>query len=315
LHASDTVGLSEFLEDIMVIIRQCFIFHTPILIMARQEHVHIISAGENIYPSYAATVRDHPDITRTFVFADTELYTNSARDEGAVREQKEAARKEVAKVKSLSMALAIPASLVYGIPPADASVREFVFKINKEHPGAKFSFDLSAGSKDLSMALFAVSLWVGGDAFYMFGGRENRAAKTKLPVPKISPERVATNPNYIRILQTLAGTPGKQESSGRVLPRHYIFTQLESFYVPVRKKGVKIIPNVTGKTDLNTGKRAIIPKLAQGTLSSLLNTLASWEMIREVPGRDTGRKEKYYRITSHGELALQLAEIKPRTPE
>ena len=60
-------------------IQHHFLIRHRTLIMARQEHVHIISAGENIYPSYAATVRDYPDITQTFVFADTELYTNSLR--------------------------------------------------------------------------------------------------------------------------------------------------------------------------------------------------------------------------------------------
>jgi len=159
--------------------------------MARQEHVHIISAGENIYPSYAATVRDYPDITQMFVFVDTELYTNSLRDEGAVREQKEAARKEVTKVKSLSATLSIPASLVYVVPPADVSARDAVMKIRKGHPDAKFSFDLTAGSKDLSMALFAISLWIGGNAFYAFGGRKNGAENAKLAVPKIPAVNVA----------------------------------------------------------------------------------------------------------------------------
>ncbi len=294
-----------------VIIQQDFIFRTLTLIMARQEHIHVITAGEAVYASYAATVREHPDITHAFVFADMELYTNSLSDEGSVRAKKVAAREEVTKVKSLSSSLKIPASLVYIIPPADASARDAVVKIRNEHPDAKFSFDLSAGSKDLSMALFAVALWVEGDAFYAFGGRGKETGNTELVVPKISPGSMAANPNYIRILQTLSRTPGKQEPARRVLPRHYIFTQLEPFYVPVRKKGVNLIPSATGRTDLKTGKRAMVPKLSQGTCSSLLNTLAGWDLIQEIPGPDNNRKEKYYQITSGGELALQLAGIKP----
>ena len=278
--------------------------------MARQEHIHIISAGENIYASYAATVRDHPDITHTFVFADTELYTNSPRDEGAVRAKKEATREGVTKVKSLSVSLKIPASLVYVIPPADVSVHESVLKINKEHPDAMFSFDLTAGSKDLSISLFAVSLWVGGDAFYAFDGWKNEAENAKLAVPKIPAVNVATNPNYIRILQTLSRTSGKQEPSIRVLPRHYIFTQLESFYVPVRKKGVKTVENKSGKTDLYTGKKAVIHKLSQGTFSNLLKTMAALDLVQEMPGPDNNRKETYYSITSGGELALQTGSDK-----
>ena len=162
------------------------------------------------------------------------------------------------------------------------------------------------------MSLFAISLWVGGNAFYAFGGRKNGAENAKLAVPKIPAVNVAANPNYIRILQTLARTSGKQEPSIRVLPRHYIFTQLESFYVPVRKKGVKTVENKSGKTDLYTGKKAVIHKLSQGTFSNLLKTMAALDLVQEMPGPDNNRKETYYSITSGGELALQLALIKPR---
>jgi len=48
-----------------------------------------------------------------------------------------------------------------------------------------------------------------------------------------------------------------------IVPYWYILTQLETFYVPVRKKGVKIASST--RTDLNTGKHALIPVLSQGT--------------------------------------------------
>jgi hypothetical protein len=115
----------------------------------------------------------------------------------------------------------------------------------------------------------------------------------------------------MKILSVLGSMPGVKEPKPRILSRSYIFNQLESFYVPVRKKGVKVATS-TSKTDLNTGKRAVIPILSQGTCTSLLNTLADWDMVQEVPGPAGNRKEKYYRITPSGELVLQLAEIKPR---
>ena len=48
-----------------------------------------------------------------------------------------------------------------------------------------------------------------------------------------------SNKNYGRILALLYRAPGKQERSPRLLSRAYLYTQLESFYVPVRKKGVR----------------------------------------------------------------------------
>ena len=282
------------------------------LIMTGQEHIHIITAGESIYPVYAATIRDNPDITHTFVFADTGLYTNSTHDGETIRAQKDAARDAVNQVKTLATSLKIPASLIYVTPPADTSARDAILKIKKEHPDARFSFNLSAGSKDMCLALFVLSLWVEGDASYTFGERKKEASNAKLAVPKIPAESVAANPNYIKILETLANTPGKQEPASRVLPRFYLFNQLAGAYVPIRKKGVKITENKTGKTDLYTGKKAVLHELSQGTCSSFLNTLAGWDLILEVPGLAGNRKEKYYTITPAGELALQLAQIKPR---
>ena len=80
-----------------------------------------------------------------------------------------------------------------------------------------------------------------------------------------------------------------------IVPYWYILTQLETFYVPVRKKGVKIASST--RTDLNTGKHALIPVLSQGTFSNILKIMVAGDLIQEVPGPDNNRKEKYYSIT------------------
>jgi hypothetical protein len=280
--------------------------------MARQEHVHIITAGGAIFATFAATLRDNKDITHTFVFADTELYTNSSRDGVEIRAQKDTAREAVNKVKILAGSLKIPASLIYVTPPADVSARDAILKIKKERPDARFSFDLSAGSKDMSMALFLLSLWVQGDAYYTFADRKGEAAGAKLAVPKTTAEMVAANPNYLKILQTLYYTPGKLEHPVRVVPRSYLFNQLSGFYIPIRKKGVKVSENTMGKTDLYTGKKALIHTLSQGTFSNILRTMIALDLVREMTNPGSNRKEKYYSITPSGALALQLAEINPQ---
>ncbi len=152
-------------------IQQDFLIRHLTLIMARQEHVHIITAGENIHKAYTAAICDLQDITHTFVFEDTDLSTNTARDDERAKACKTSAWDAVNQVKSVSASLKIPASLVYIDPPASASVTKAVLKIRREHPDVRHSFDLSAGSKDLSMALFALSLWLESDAYYAFTDR------------------------------------------------------------------------------------------------------------------------------------------------
>ena len=274
--------------------------------MGRQEHIHIISAGEQIEAACAAAIRDLQDVSRIYVFADNELYSNSSHDDERTKAHKTAVREAVNGVKALALSLKIQASLVYINLPASTTVAAAVQTIKNGYPGARYTFDLSGGSKDLSLALFQVSLWLDGEAYYAFAGPRKAEPTEKLAVPKIPLRDIAANPNYMRILTVLANPPGKAEPSPRVLPRSYLFTQLESFYVPVRTKGVKTNTSPT-KTDAMTGKRAVIPVLSQGTFSNFLNVMLAADLILEVPGPTDNRKEKYYRITPSGELAVQLA--------
>ena len=274
--------------------------------MDRQEHIHIISAGEQIEAACAAAIRDLQNITRIYVFADNEFYVNSSRDDERTKAHKTAVREAVNGVKALAASLKIPASLVYIDPPASGSVAAAVQKIKNGYPGARYTFDLSGGSKDLSLAHFQVSLWLEGDAYYAFAGPRGTGPSEKLAVPKIPLRDIAANPNYTRILTVLSSPPGKAEPASRILPRSYLFTQLEPFYVPVKKSGVRMNISKT-KTDAVTGKRAVIPVLSQGTFSSMMNTLVGADLVQEVPGPAGNRKEKYYRITASGTLALQLA--------
>lgn len=132
----------------------------------------------------------------------------------------------------------------------------------------------------------------------------------KLAGPRTTVETVAANQNYLKILQTLYYTPGKQEHPVRVVPRSYLFNQLSGAYIPVRKKGVKVAKNTMGKTDLYTGKKAVLHTLSQGTFSNILKTMIALDLVREMTNPDSNRKENYYTITPSGVLALQLAEFK-----
>jgi len=275
--------------------------------MEGQEHIHILGAGEKIEAASAAAIRDMQDVTRLVIFADTDIYSNAPRDSEQARAHKEEVRAAVTKAKAHAATLNIPATLMYISPPAGASVAAAVQKIRKDVPGARFTFELSGGSKDLALALFQVSLWIGGGAYYAFEERKGATGPAeKLAVPKIPLKEIAANPNYMRILAVLAGTPGKSDTAPRILPRSYLFTQLEAFYVPVRKSGVKMNVSKT-KTDAVTGKRAVIPVLSQGTFSNILKVMLAADLIREVTGPTENRKEKYYRIAPGGELAFQFS--------
>ncbi len=273
--------------------------------MDRQEHIHIVSAGEHIHEVYAAAVRDLQKITHTYVFADTDLYANFVRDDERAKAYKTAVREAVNHLRTHAAFLKIPAHLIYIGSPALDAVVQAIMKIVSEHPSATYSFDLTAGSKDLSLALSTISLWLGGEAYYTFFDQKGDGSPTLLPVPGPVVANIQSNKNYGRILALLYRAPGKQERSPRLLSRAYLYTQLESFYVPVRKKGVR-------STATPSRKGPAVPRLSQGTFAALLATMEAGNLIRQELGPEKSRREKYFRITPAGELALLLAETKPR---
>ena len=147
--------------------------------MPTGEHVHIISVGDNIHTAYPTIFRVLPTITRTYVLAGNSVYELSSNP--VVEKERAAIREEVAAVKELSASHSIPFSHELIYQPIYPSVRDTVIKIHHGCPGARFTFDISGGSKPLSNALFAVSSWLEGDVYSSFDQRTPRS----IPFPGV----------------------------------------------------------------------------------------------------------------------------------
>lgn len=146
--------------------------------MPPSEHVHIISAGENIHAEYPAIFRSLPTIPRTFVLADNTVYELSSNPE--VEKERLAVRDAVAAVKEISTSLSIPFSRELVFPPVYPSVRDTLTKIHRGFPGARYTFDLSGGSKPLCRVLFAFSSWLDGEVYSAFDEKTPRS----VPLPR-----------------------------------------------------------------------------------------------------------------------------------
>ncbi len=80
--------------------------------MDPQEHIHIISAGDRIHTTYPAVLKDLRTVTHTFIFAEKEVYTNSARDDAQKRMWKCAIRDAIDEVNAISLSRNISCALV-----------------------------------------------------------------------------------------------------------------------------------------------------------------------------------------------------------
>jgi hypothetical protein len=251
--------------------------------MDQQEHIHIISAGDSIHKTYPAVLKDLPTVTHTFIFAEKEVYTNSARDDAQKRMWKCAIRDAIGAVNTISLSRNISCALVCIDAATFESIRDPVLGLLSDHPDARYSFDISAGSKRLSLGLFSMSLWVEGDSYYAFGNSPTR----RVPVPTLPTKNLPANPHYLVILTILFRGQEHGKEASTLVPKETLFNETKVWQIPVR----------------DTGEGTARQELSKVAFSRLVASLIRWNLIQEEtdPGNN---QEKLYSITPDGELAL-----------
>lgn len=275
-----------------ILIRYCRPFSMP-----TGNHVHIISAGRDIHTAYPAIFRTLPTITRTCVIADEEVHAISPNPE--IEKQRQAVRNAVNATKEISASLSIPFSREIIFRPVYESVRTVLMKIHREHPGARFTFDLSGGSKELCLALFAFAPWLGGEIYAAFGDKGSR----RVPLPDRSVRSMMANPNYPAILAVLLRKckTGKGNPELSWFSRSYLFSQVWPYYTRSRvrkpREGDPVVHYRKGRKPANN--------LSQATFSSFIANLRNAGFIDERQD-EKNRKEKAYRITEPGETAFRF---------
>jgi hypothetical protein len=251
------------------------------IIMDQREHIHIISAGESIHKSYPLVIKEIGRITHTFIFVEKEVYTDSPRDDAQKRAWKGSIRDAINTVNSLSLSRNIACALVFIDAASFDSIRNPVLQILSDHPDAEYSFDISAGSKRLSLGLFAVSLWVEGDTYYAFGNSPAR----RVPVPALPANGLASNPYYLVILAILFRGKGDGKTGRTQLPQGTLFNEVIAWHVPGQER--------------ESERQTLSPE----AFSRLLATLAGWCLISEEFDPEQ-EQTKMYSITPDGEMAL-----------
>jgi len=262
--------------------------------MPSQEHVHIITAGDDIAATYTASFRDYPGITRTYVFSDSTIYLKHADPE--IEKTRFAIRNAISAAKNTSTSIGIPFSNEVISAPAYPAVRDTLTRIHREHPDARYTFDLSGGSKPLCMALLACAPWVNGEVRSAFDEKILRS----VPLPYLPARAMLANPNYQAILALLVKY-GKNEGKSTAPPpvsRQYIYQQLWPLYTRVRTRNGP--PAATYKR----GRKAA-DELTQPTFSGFMVALVDAGLAKEVRSGEN-KKEKYYRLTEMGGMAFRF---------
>jgi len=260
-------------------------------------HVHVISAGGNIHTNLPAILRTLPGITRIFVIADGESYGISANPQ--IEKERMAVRRSAESVKEIAASLSIPFARETVFPPVFVSARTVLTKIRRENKKARLTFDLSAGSRDLCMALFALAPWIGGEVWSAFGGKIPQWVQ----VPDRDIRGMLANVNYQTILATLLrNRPVPAGPTGiPFVPRQYLYRQVWPYYIRKRARqqneGGPVIQYNRGRKPANN--------LSQATFTWFMGMLTDAGLAEESRDR-RNRRETAYRITDNGETAFRL---------
>ena len=264
------------------------------------DHVHILAAGESIHTTYPALFRTLPAITRTYVISDEETYTISP--DAAIEARRIAVRRAVDRVKEINAPLSIPFSRELAFPPLYPSTRDILARISQDHPRARFTMDLSSGSRALCTALATLAPWLGAEVYASFDGKVPRIA----PMPDRPVRILIANPNYQTILALLMKqyarnvTPGTREW----VSRDYLYRQLWSVYQRTRERNAKPVDPAARPV---IHKRGIKPAqdLAHGTFSTFMKTLVGAGLVEQRLSAGQSRRNDYC-ITERGEMAFRF---------
>ena len=172
--------------------------------MDQREHIHIISAGDGIHKTYPAVLSELRTVTHTFVFAEKEVYTNSARDDTRKRIWKCTIRDAIDTVNTISLSRGISCSLACIDTATFEQVRDAVLGIFSDHPDARFS--------------------------YAFGNSLVRM----VPVPTLPIKNLPAHPHYFVILIILFRGMEQGKKTRTLVPKETLFSETKAWHIPVR---------------------------------------------------------------------------------
>ncbi|KGK99660.1 hypothetical protein LI82_00075 [Methanococcoides methylutens] len=254
--------------------------------MAEKDKIHIMTAGANVHNTFSIAIYNISPASEVYVIAEKRIFADS--ENPKTQEAREAIRNSIGDLKKLATPIAKKGVYVKIIEKDTLDhIKDAVFEIYKNNPDAQYYFNVSGGTKILSIGLFMMALWLEAKPYHI----DMEGEANEIPIPKVHIEDFQANPNRVTILKILAAQKPSDDEKLKKLSRKELFKELSKEYIPIREK--------------NRTKR----ELKDGVFNSLTSNLLDWKLIGEkhVEG---SKKEKEYILTSDGEFTLKFVSLK-----
>jgi len=242
-----------------------------------EQHLLFISAGEHVHETLPACIKNLKEITHVIVVVEKSVYHDLPDDRDRTNSAKPQIREAIQGVKAICDSMNIAFSEIRTEDTRINAIRDAVLAVTRQHPAAHISFNLSGGTKMLSLSLFIMALWL--DAQVYLTPRNDQIEQ--ILIPQMHLDEIRRNPNYPEALKILSDAP-----AGWMTRQDFA---MEFTYKPSRLPGdekTKRTPN-------------------RGTITRILQQLIDWGLIEE-SFCDRSKKAKQYRLTPHGEFAQKM---------
>ena len=247
--------------------------------MVKGDKIHVMSAGAHVHDTFPVAVNEISGATKLYIIVEDRVYENT--DDENIQKMRNDIMNSINELKKIATPFVKNGVYEEKIPEDSLEyIRDAVIKIYSENKDATFFFNLSGGTKMLSIGLFMMGLWIEAVPYIV---DQNSQAK-KISIPKIHIKDLTENPNRVLILTKL------KEHKLKRLSRKDLFNEIGKEYKPIRKLGEK--------------KRELKP----GTFNALIESLLEWDLIG-VEYKKGSKKEKEYYITPDGEFTLNFIKI------
>lgn len=251
--------------------------------MPEDEIIHVISAGASVHKTFPVAVNEISRATKVYIIVEDRVYKDS--EDKDKQEMREAIRNSINELKKIAAPFVKNGIHEKKIPEDTLEyVRDAIIEIYSENLNAKFFFNVSGGTKLLSIGLFLMGLWI--EAVPYLVDQDSQARK--LSVPRVHIKDLTENPNRVLILKKL------KEQKSKKLSRKELFDKAKEEYIPIRERDRKKM------------------ELKQGTFNALIESLIEWGFI-DATNKEGSKKEKEYYITPDGEFTLNFVQLKQNT--
>lgn len=258
-------------------------------------HLHVISAGEHIHETFTTTMKNLNGITDVGVVVEENIYAENSSDSDYLKITKPRIREAISEVRKICETLSVNFHLIKIPNTSLLSVRDAILlSISNNSAESRLSFNLSGGTKMLSLSLFVMAIWLDGEIYLT----PSSSQLEELLIPKMHLNDVRKNPNYVNALKIL----GKNSKSGS--DKKYVAEWMQgrdfSRIMKEEYERVRFPGDNSAKTKPN-----------RGSITKIVIPLEEWGLIEE-RYRPGSRRDKEYRLSNDGMFALSILQSEER---